>query len=311
MSGEIERAAVALHDRFTHGGMDRRAFMAELTRIAGGAAAATALLTGIASHAEAAPLVPEEDDRLAVQMQTFRWDDRSIAGYQVIRRDLQQQFSRRLSQPPILLVIHENRGLNAHIRDVARRFALEGYRVFAPDFLSLDGGSTPADEDSARAAIAALEMPRAVETGAALIRMLHEPQRIVRPFERHPNPVGIVGFCWGGAMVNRLAVAAGDALGAGVVFYGPAPDPREASRVVAPLLIHLAERDARVNATALPWVSALRAAGKEVRAVNYHGVDHAFHNDTSEARYDRQAARRAWQATLEFFRAHLRDPSAA
>lgn len=101
-------------------------------------------------------------------------------------------------------------------------------------------------------------------------------------------------------MVNRLAVAAGAALNAGVVFYGPAPAPAEAPRVEAPLLIHLAEREERVNATALPWILALRQAGKDVRAINFQGVDHAFHNDTSPARYDAAAARRAWAATLEF-----------
>jgi carboxymethylenebutenolidase len=110
-------------------------------------------------------------------------------------------------------------------------------------------------------------------------------------------------------MVNRLAVAAGAALSAGVVFYGPAPAPQEAARVEAPLLIHLAERDERVNATALPWVAALRNAGKEVRAINYHGVDHAFHNDTSAARYNEAAARRAWATTLDFFDQHLRRAS--
>jgi carboxymethylenebutenolidase len=117
--------------------------------------------------------------------------------------------------------------------------------------------------------------------------------------------VGIVGFCWGGAMVNRLAVATGNALDAGVVFYGSGLPPAEAGRVEAPLLIHLAERDARVNATALPWISALRRAGKNVRAINHHGVDHAFHNDTSAMRYDRAAAERAWRETIAFFRQHL------
>jgi carboxymethylenebutenolidase len=117
--------------------------------------------------------------------------------------------------------------------------------------------------------------------------------------------VGIVGFCWGGGMVNRLAVASGDALRAAVSFYGPAPSSIETPRVAAPMLIHLAERDERVNATALPWVAALRNAGKDVRAINYHGVDHAFHNDTSAARYNREAAQRAWATTLAFYRQHL------
>jgi carboxymethylenebutenolidase len=117
--------------------------------------------------------------------------------------------------------------------------------------------------------------------------------------------VGIIGFCWGGGMVHRLAVAAGDDLAAGVSFYGPAPDPAQAARVRAPMLIQLAGRDARVNATALPWAEALRAAGRSVTVTNHPDVDHAFHNDTSAGRYNEAAARRAWQQTLQFFRWHL------
>ena len=198
----------------------------------------------------------------------------------------------------MVLVIHENRGLNEHIRDVTRRLALAGYSAVAPDFLSPSGG-TPADEDRARTMIGELDMTETVADGAAMIRWLASA-------EGGSRKVGIVGFCWGGAMVNRLAVAAGGALSAGVSFYGPAPSGAEAGGVEAPLLIHLAERDQRVNNTALPWVVALRNAGKSVRAINHHGVDHAFHNDTSAARYNAQAARRAWATTLAFFAEHLR-----
>lgn len=305
MSDPKLRAAIALYDRFTHEGMDRRAFMSELSRIAGGGAAASLLLSSIAAQAQAQPRIATDDPRLWSEMHEFRFDDHFIRGYMVALEETRQR-TLRGEQPPIILVIHENRGLTEHIRDVARRFALEGYRVIAPDFLSIDGGATPADEDQARTAIGALDMPRVVATGAAFIRMLHAPQRIVRPFNRHPNPVGIVGFCWGGAMVHRLAIAAGPALGAAVSFYGPAPDPAEAPRVVAPELVLLAGRDTRVNTTATPWIEALRAAGKTVDAVTYPDVDHAFHNDTSAARYNQAAAEQAWRATLAFFQRHLR-----
>ena len=291
MSGDVEREAIALYDRFTHEGMDRRAFMAELTRLAGGAAAASLLLSGIAASAQARPQVAADDPRLTVR--TVEWEarpGRRYSGYNAAPRggvDL-----------PVVLVIHENRGLNDHIRDVARRLALAGYSAVAPDFLSTVDG-TPADEDRARAMIGALDLAEIVADGAASIRWLASA-------EGGSRRVGIVGFCWGGGMVNRLAVAAGESLSAGVSFYGPAPAPTEAARVGAPLLIHLAELDERVNATALPWVAALRNAGKEVRAINYHGVQHAFHNDTSAMRYDREAALRAWAETLEFFDLHLR-----
>jgi carboxymethylenebutenolidase len=287
---ETEREAIRLYDRFTHEGMDRRAFMTELTRIAGGAAAATTFLTNIAAQATE-PQVSPEDSRLTTR--NIEWEARPGRRYQGYNAaplggtDL-----------PVVLVIHENRGLNDHIRDVTRRLGLPGYSAVAPDFLSPAGG-TPADEDRARTMIGELDMTETVADGAAMIRWLGSP-------EGGSRKVGIVGFCWGGAMVNRLAVAAGDALDVGIVFYGPAPSPAEASRVEAPLLIHLAERDERVNGTALPWIVALRNAGKSVRAINYHGVDHAFHNDTSAARYNAEAARRAWQTTLDFFAEHLR-----
>jgi carboxymethylenebutenolidase len=264
--------------------------MAELTRIAGGAAAASMLLSSIAAGA-AAPQVAPDDSRLTLR--EIEWEarpGRRYRGYNAAPRDT--------ANLPVVLVVHENRGLNDHIRDVARRLAVAGYSAVAPDFLSPAGG-TPADEDRARAMIGELDMAQTVADGAASIRWLASAAGGSRR-------IGIVGFCWGGAMVNRLAVAAGDALDAGVVFYGSAPPLVDAPHVEAPLLIHLAERDERVNATALPWVLALRNAGKAVRAINYHGVDHAFHNDTSAARYNEAAARRAWATTLDFFARHLR-----
>jgi carboxymethylenebutenolidase len=117
--------------------------------------------------------------------------------------------------------------------------------------------------------------------------------------------VGAVGFCWGGAYVNRLAVAAGGTLDAGVIFYGTAPDPAEASKVETPLMFHLAGLDARVNQTAFPWITALRAAGRKATYYGYDGVNHAFHNETSAQRYDKAAADLAWRRTLRFFRTHL------
>ncbi len=281
--------AVRLHDRFTHEGMDRRTFMAELSRIAGGGAAAALLLFSIACSA-GEPQVAADDARLRIR--DIEWEarpGRRYRGYNAAPRGA--------ADPPLVLVIHENRGLNDHIRDVARRFAAAGFSAVAPDWLSPAGG-TPADEDRARTMIGALDMAETVADGAAMVRWLASPAGGSRK-------VGIVGFCWGGALVNRLAVASGDALEAAVSFYGPAPDPSEAPRVQAPVLLILAGRDDRVNATARPWAAALSAAGKEVRAIEYPDVDHAFHNDTSAARYNRAAAELAWGRTLQFFRWHL------
>jgi carboxymethylenebutenolidase len=194
------------------------------------------------------------------------------------------------------MVIHENRGLNEHIRDVARRVALGGFRAVAPDFLSLSGG-TPANEDAARDAIGKLDLGKSVADAVAMLGELAQSSR--------GGKVGAVGFCWGGGFVNRLAVAAGDRLDAGVVYYGAGPNPSEAAQVQAPLMIHHAGLDSRIAQTLWPWVAALRAAGKKVTYFNYEGANHAFNNDTSAERYDKAAAGLAWERTLRFFKRNL------
>jgi carboxymethylenebutenolidase len=285
------RAAIRLYDRFTHGsGMDRRAFMGELTRIAGGAAAATALLGSIAAEAACAPQVASDAPGLDTGTTTVEVrPGRSLNVYSAAPRG-------QAERAPAVIVVHENRGLNDYIRDVARRLAVAGYAGYAPDFLTPAGG-TPADEDQARNMIGALDMPAAITDGAALVERLGRGGR---------RKVGIVGFCWGGGMVHRIALAAGRRLAAAVPFYGPAPDPAEAAHLEVPMLVILAGLDTRVNGTALPYVAALEAAHKPVRAITYPGVDHAFHNDTSAARYNAQAATQAWAEALAFFRQHLR-----
>ncbi len=286
MTGDLRSQAIALYDRFTHEGMERRQFMRRMVELAGSVTAAEALIGAIAASPAAAALVSETDPRLTTAT-------RNLAnGYRAYVAE-----PRTRSLKPTVMVIHENRGLNAHIRDVARRIALAGYRAVAPDFLSPSGG-TPTDEDAARDAIGKLELGKSV---ADAVAMLDELARASRS-----GKVGAVGFCWGGAFVNRLAVAAGDKLDAGIVYYGPAPDPSEAVRVRTPLMIHVPELDDRVKATAWPWVKALRAAGKPVTAYNYPGANHAFNNDTSAERYDKAAADLAWMRTLRFFRRHLR-----
>jgi carboxymethylenebutenolidase len=284
MTDDLKARAIALYDRFTHEGMERRDFMARMVALAGSAAAAEALIGTIAASPAAAAIVPEDDRRLTMREQT-------IAG---IRAYVAEPRSRSLK--PTVLVIHENRGLNAHIRDVARRLGIAGYRAVAPDFLTPLGG-TPADENQARELIGKLDLAQASAAGVAMLRDLAGSSR--------SGKVGAVGFCWGGAYVNRLAVDAGADLDAGVVYYGTAPDPSQASRVQSPLLIHLAGLDERVNRTGFPWVKALRAANKPVTFQLYEGVNHAFHNDTSAERYDKAAAELSWQRTLRFYKRTL------
>lgn len=279
--------AIQLYDRFTHEGMDRRDFFARMTLIAGSAAAASSLIASIAASPAAAAIVPPDDKRLTTRSMTF---DRP-AGYKAYVAE-----PRTRSLKATVLVIHENRGLNDHIRDVARRIGLAGFRAVAPDFLSLSGG-TPADQDAAREAIGKLDLGKVTSDAVAMLEELAKSSR--------GGKVGAVGFCWGGGFVNRLAVAAGDRLGAGVAYYGPAPDPSEAAKVQAPLLLHHAGTDERVARTLFPWVTALRAAGKPVIFQVYDGAHHAFNNDTSAERYNKAAAELAWARTLRFFRRYL------
>jgi carboxymethylenebutenolidase len=279
--------AIELYDRFTHDGMDRRDFFARMTMIAGSAAAASGLISIIAASPAAAAIVPPDDKRLATRTMTFD----NPAGYKAY---VAEQRSRSLKAT--VLVIHENRGLNDHIRDVARRIALEGYRAVAPDFLSLSGG-TPANEDTAREAIGKLNMGKTIGDAAAMLRELSKASK--------GGKVGAVGFCWGGAFVNWLAVGSGEALDAGVVYYGLGPEPSEAVKVKAPLLIHHAGKDDRVAQSLFPWVNALRAAGKPVTFQVYDGANHAFNNDTSAERFNKEAAELAWGRTIRFFKRHL------
>lgn len=288
---DLRERAVALYDAFTHEHRDRRAFMREMVALTGSAVAAEALIAAIAASPAAAQQVKPDDSRLHTGTAKGVEAGKPAAAYFAAPRDAG---GRKLGT---VLVIHENRGLTEHIRDVARRVALAGFRAVAPDLLAPQGG-TPADEDRARDMIAAIDMDLALaQAQAALARAARQ--------RSGSGKVGVVGFCWGGAFVNRLAVAAGPALNAGVAYYGPAPDPSEASRVRAPLLLHYAGKDARVNATGLPWAKALEAAGKQVEAHVYPDVDHAFNNDTSAERYNPAAAKLAWERTIAFLHARL------
>ena len=295
MAQDVQRAAIELYDRFTHEGMDRRDFMAKLTRIAGSAAAASALLADVACRAETEPQVAAGDRRLRIR--DMVWEPRPGRRYRGYSAEPAVTDGR--GPLPIILVIHENRGLNDHIRDVARRFALSGFSALAPDWLSPAGGTPAGDEDRARTMIGQLDMAETVADGAATISWLGTVRRARRK-------VGIVGFCWGGGLVDRLAIASGGALSAAVSYYGPAPAPAEAPRVRAPILFHLAGLDNRVNATARPFAAAITAAHGSATVIEHPNVDHAFNTDTSVARYNRETATLAWGQTLDFFRRHLR-----
>lgn len=288
----LKRRAIALYDRYTHHGLDRRDLLAELGVLAGGTLAANALLAAIAADPAAAAIVAPGDKRLLTGDIALPTSDGG--NWQAYFAEPRQAGRKRGT----LIVVHENRGLNEHIRDVTRRFAVAGFYAVAPDFLSRGGARTPADEDAARTAIGALDLPRAIADASSAVDRL-------RTRKGGNGKVGITGFCWGGAMANRVAVASGARLAASVPWYGPAPPPGEAAKVKAAMLLHYAENDSRVNVTAQPWIDALKAAKVPAEAFFYEGTEHAFHNDTSAARYDAMAAALAWERTLAFFRKHL------
>jgi len=288
MDSKLRAEAIALYDRFTHTDMDRRLFMHRMVALAGSMAAAEALIGSISASPAAAALTNPSDPRLVIRKGPLGFGS-ALSGYVAAPRG-----SRKIAT---VMIIHENRGLNAHIEDVARRVALAGYFAVAPDLLSPAGG-TPANEDAARDAIGKLDLAKSVASAVALGDGLKK--------QRHSNgKLGVLGFCWGGAFVNRMAVAAGNRLDAGVAYYGPAPGPVEAAKVKAPLLLHYAGLDDRVYTTGRPWVAALKKAGKSVAVFDYPGVDHAFNNDTSAERYNKPAADLAWKRTLAFFRRYL------
>lgn len=286
MDDQLRQRAIELYDAYTHEGRDRRGFLREVTLLAGSTAAAEALIAGIAASPAAAAMVPADDKRLKTRAD--RWDSapgRAMSAY------VAEPASGSTSAT--VVVIHENRGLNDHIRDVARRIALAGYQAVAVDLLTPVGG-TPTDEDKARQMIGALDLPASVKDVQSAFGRFASGRK-----------AGIVGFCWGGAMVDRIAVAGAPGLAAAVSYYGPAPDSAEATKVHVPLMIHLPGLDTRVAGTVHPFVDALKIAGKDVTLYEYPGANHAFNNDTSAERYNEAAAKLAWGRTMEFFKTKL------
>jgi carboxymethylenebutenolidase len=285
----MNRRVIALYDEFTHGTMERREFLSRLARIAGGAAAAAALLPLLANRYAHAATVAPDDPRLVTGREQYDGPAGPVDCYVAHPKESPKR-------RPAVVVIHENRGLNAHIEDVTRRFAREGYFSIAPDALSGSGG-TPANEDEARKRIG--ELAPITALGIYLAAVRHAANHAHSSYR-----VGCVGFCWGGGMAGRLAAHSKE-LRAAVVFYGMPPAADEAVRVHVPLLLHYAGRDQRINAAVPAFEKSLKAARAKYELHTYPDVDHAFHNDTNAARYNADAALRAWKRTIEFLAREL------
>jgi carboxymethylenebutenolidase len=280
---------IGLYNEYTKGGLTRREFLEKLSLLVGSTAAALALLPLIENNSANAEVVPVDDPRLQTEYITYPGETGEIRA-SLARPKGDAKF-------PGVIVIHENRGLNPHIEDVARRVALEGFLVIAPDALSPFGG-TPKDPEEARTLIGKLDSQATIKNYVAAVQYL----------KTHPlstGKVGCMGFCWGGGMTNQVAVNAADLIAA-VPFYGAQPAPEDVPKIKAALLLHYAGLDERINAGIAAYEAALKKASIEYTLYMYEGANHAFFNDTNAERYHKEAAQLAWQRTLAFLNEKLK-----
>lgn len=277
-------------EKNSHEALARRDFLKRLALIAGSAAAANMLLPLVERSSAMAQITAKDDARLIVEYIKYAGETGEV------RANLARP--KGDAKLPAVLVIHENRGLNAHIEDVTRRIALEGFLAMAPDALSPVGG-TPEDSEKAPALIGQLDKEKTTKNFVAAAKYL----------KTHPistGKVGVVGFCWGGAMANQMAVHSPDVVAA-VPYYGAAPASEDVPKIKASLLLHYAGNDERINAGIPAFEAALKAASKDYKLYMYEGAQHAFNNDTSPARFNKEAAQLAWQRTISFLKEKLKS----
>ena len=280
-----------LFDGYVHNDVSRRDFLSRAAKYAVGGMTALAMLEALEPNFAWATQVSKDDERIEAEYVTYP----SPKGSGEMKGYLARPAKARGKQPGVV-VIHENRGLNPYIEDVARRLALHDYVAFAPDALTPLGGY-PGNEDKGRELFAKLDPAKRTEDLVAAAEFVKARKDVTKK-------IGAVGFCFGGGAVNMLATRL-PWLAAGVPFYGPGASAEDAKSIKAALQLHFAETDERVNATWPPYEAALKAAGVRYEAHTYPGTQHGFHNDTTP-RYDDAAAKRAWARTLGFFLQHLR-----
>lgn len=290
-AGDFDPEVLRLFDQYVHGLIDRRGFLSGAARFAVGATTAAGLLAALSPQFAAAQQVRPDDRRIVARHVEFA----SPAGHGTGRGYLVRPAKAR-GPLPVVLVIHENRGLNPHIEDVTRRLALEGFIAFAPDALHPRGGY-PGEEDAARAEFAKLDQARTRQDFLAAVDM-------VLKLEGGNGRLGVIGFCWGGAMTSLIATQRPEVLAA-APFYGPAPPLEDVPKIRAEMLVVLASEDERVNATWPDYEAALKKAGVRYSLYRPPGTQHGFHNDTTP-RYDEAAAREAWKRAIALFDRVLR-----
>ncbi|HKU91665.1 MAG TPA: dienelactone hydrolase family protein [Steroidobacteraceae bacterium] len=288
----VDRRMIELYNEYVHTALPRREFIARLTRMAGGAAAAMTALAVLEPNYVQARQVEPDDKRLKCERITFNGPDGPVKAYTAMPRKIG-----RRDKLAGVLVIHENRGLNEHIEDVARRTALAGYIAIAPDGLSVAGGA-PADQEAARDLFAKTDGARIASDVLAAV-----PWLAADPINN--GRIGVVGFCYGGGLALRAAVET-VGVDCAVSFYGRPPPNEEARKIKVPLLLHYAGTDERINAGIPDFKAALDDAHVPYTIHMYPDTQHGFHNDSSEARYNEAAAKLAWQRTLDFFAQYLK-----
>ena len=286
---DFDQELLILFDAYVHGGMDRRGFLDKAQKFAKAGVTAAGLLAALSPNFAAGQQVRQDDPRLTIERVSYP----SPKGTGTVKGYLARPASAGSNKLPAILVVHENRGLNPHIEDIARRLALDGFMAFAPDGLTVAGGY-PGDEDKAREAFGKLDGPKMLEDFLAAAQWL-------KARNDGTGKLGVVGFCYGGGVAHQLAIRLPD-LNASVPFYGNVPAPADAAKVKAPMLVHLAGMDERINAAWPAYEAALKAAGVRFTVHQYAGTQHGFNNDTTP-RFDVPAAKLAWDRTVAFFKA--------
>jgi carboxymethylenebutenolidase len=285
----MDQRIINLFDEYTHKPLSRNEFIRRLTLITGSTAAALSVLPLLETNYAYAATISSEDDRILTSYVTYMGDGVEMRAYLARPKNTDKL--------PAIVIIHENRGLNPHIEDVTRRAAVKGFIAIAPDALSVFGG-TPENTDEARNMFSQLDANQNINNFAKAFDFL-----MARP--DCTGAMGCIGFCWGGAMANNLAVHVPE-LKAAVPFYGRQANLSEVSKIKASIMFHYAEQDTRVNEGREAYEKALGDAGVDYITYMYEGAQHAFHNDTSEARYHEAYAKLAWKRSMDFFREKLK-----
>ncbi len=278
-----------LYGEYRKGSIDRRNFLKKLAMLAGGTAAAYSLLPFLEGNQAYASDPGGLQSDLHTEMITYPGGSGNVIAY--MARPAGEE------KLPAVIVIHENKGLVKHIKDVTQRMASEGFLALAPDANSPLGGTPEDDPDKGRTMMRELDRDKTAEDFIAALKYL----------DTHPltnGKVGCTGFCWGGAMTNTVAVNAPE-LDAAVPYYGSQPDPEDVPKIKAALMAHYAANDDRINAGIEEFEEALKQAGIEYSIFIYEGASHAFNNDSNPGRYHEEAAKLAWKRTIEFFRKKL------